>query len=108
MDQDAPNLTQVIDALESIRQEMTRLADRVATLESATAEEPAEAIQSIEASPSHSDVSEEVLLAISAAVAQYLGVKPHIRQISLVGGPSWAQQGRVTVQASHMLPTHQR
>ena len=38
---------------------------------------------------------------ISAAIAAYLGVMPHIRQISLVGGAFWAQQGRVTIQASH-------
>jgi methylmalonyl-CoA carboxyltransferase large subunit len=43
------------------------------------------------------------LLVISAAVAAYLGKKPHIRQIRLVGTTAWAQQGRVTIQASHAL-----
>jgi methylmalonyl-CoA carboxyltransferase large subunit len=48
-------------------------------------------------------ISDEELLAISAAVAAYLGVRAHIRQIRLVSGNAWAQQGRVSIQASHML-----
>jgi methylmalonyl-CoA carboxyltransferase large subunit len=48
-------------------------------------------------------ISEEEVLAISAAVAAYLGVRAHIRQIRLVGGGAWAQQGRVSIQASHRL-----
>jgi methylmalonyl-CoA carboxyltransferase large subunit len=49
------------------------------------------------------EISEEEVLAISAAVAAYLGVRAHIRQIRLVSGNAWAQQGRVSIQASHML-----
>jgi methylmalonyl-CoA carboxyltransferase 12S subunit len=43
------------------------------------------------------------VLAISAAVAAYLGVRAHIRQIRLVSTGAWAQQGRVSIQASHRL-----
>ena len=48
-------------------------------------------------------VSEELLLVLSAAVAAYLGKRPHIRAIRLLGSSAWAQQGRVFVQASHQL-----
>jgi hypothetical protein len=48
-------------------------------------------------------ISEDEVLAISAAVAASLGVRAHIRQIRLVSGGAWAQQGRVSIQASHQL-----
>ena len=48
-------------------------------------------------------ITEEELLAISAAVGAYLGVRAHIRQIRLVSSQAWAQQGRVSIQASHRL-----
>jgi methylmalonyl-CoA carboxyltransferase large subunit len=44
-----------------------------------------------------------LLAIISAALAAYLGVKPYIRQVRLLGGATWAQVGRVTIQASHIL-----
>ena len=49
------------------------------------------------------EISEEELIAISAAIGAYLGVRAHIREIRLVGTSAWAQQGRVSIQASHML-----
>ncbi len=48
-------------------------------------------------------ITEDELLAISAALGAYLGVRAHIRQIRLVGTSAWAQQGRVSIQASHQL-----
>ena len=48
-------------------------------------------------------ISEEEVLAISAAIAVWLGVHAHIRQIRLIRTGAWAQQGRVTIQASHRL-----
>jgi len=48
-------------------------------------------------------ISEEILLAISAAIAAYLGEHVHIRQIRLISSPAWAQVGRVSVQASHQV-----
>jgi methylmalonyl-CoA carboxyltransferase large subunit len=47
--------------------------------------------------------NEDLLLAISAAVAAYLGKRPRIRAIRLLDDGDWAQQGRVFVQASHTL-----
>ena len=49
-------------------------------------------------------LSEELVLVISAAIAAFLGKRPHIRQIRLLGSAAWAQQGRTTIQASHALP----
>jgi len=46
-------------------------------------------------------IPEEIILAISAAVAAFLGKRASIRQIRLTGSTPWAQQGRATVQASH-------
>jgi hypothetical protein len=48
-------------------------------------------------------ITEEEFLAISAALAAWLGVHAHIRQIRLIRTGSWAQQGRVTIQTSHRL-----
>jgi methylmalonyl-CoA carboxyltransferase large subunit len=48
-------------------------------------------------------ITDEELLAISAAIAAFLGVRAHIRQIRLVSTNAWAQQGRVSIQASHRL-----
>ena len=45
----------------------------------------------------------EMVLVIGAAVAAFLGKKAPIRQIRLLGSAAWAQQGRVTIQASHNL-----
>lgn len=47
----------------------------------------------------------EIVLAISAAVAAYLGKRAPIRQIHFRHSATWAQQGRAAVQASHVL-TH--
>jgi methylmalonyl-CoA carboxyltransferase large subunit len=51
----------------------------------------------------HPALSEERLLAISAAVAAFLGERVRIRQVRLLSSSTWAQQGRVSVQASHWL-----
>ena len=45
----------------------------------------------------------EVLLIISAAVAAMLGESAQIRQVRLLSSRAWAQQGRVSIQASHRL-----
>jgi methylmalonyl-CoA carboxyltransferase large subunit len=49
------------------------------------------------------EITEAEILAISAALAAYLGVRPRIRQIRLLSSAAWAQQGRVSIQASHHL-----
>jgi methylmalonyl-CoA carboxyltransferase large subunit len=51
------------------------------------------------------DVPPDVVLAISAAVAAYLGKRATVRQIHVTGSASWAQQGRAAVMGSHGI-TH--
>jgi methylmalonyl-CoA carboxyltransferase large subunit len=53
------------------------------------------------------EVSPEILMVLSAAVAAFLGKRArirHARMASPYGAGAWAQQGRVFVQASHNLP----
>ncbi len=89
------NADNIAQALESLRQEVARLGERVAALE-ARATTPAQSIPTEE-------LSEELLLVLSAAIAAYLGKKAPIRQIRLLRSDAWAQQGRATIQASHAL-----
>jgi methylmalonyl-CoA carboxyltransferase large subunit len=49
------------------------------------------------------ELSEETLIAISAAVAAFLGERAHVRQIRLISSAAWGQQGRVSIQGSHRL-----
>ena len=55
------------------------------------------------AQPPADAISEEELLAISAALAAYFGVRVHVRQVRLIGSPGVGQEGRVSIQASHRL-----
>jgi len=49
----------------------------------------------------HPQVSEEVLLAISAACAAYLGKRAVVKQVHLRRGSTWASEGRAAAQQSH-------
>ena len=94
--------------IEELRSEIRELSERVALLESpgpaaaARPKEP-EPTAAAPAPPVVEELSEELMLVISAAVAAYLGVRAHIRQVRLIRSPAWAQQGRVSIQASHHL-----
>jgi methylmalonyl-CoA carboxyltransferase large subunit len=99
--------SQISSLLEEIRLQLTSLSERVALLESASTNKtngvaavPAAAVQP--EAPA-AGISEEEILAISAALAACLGVRVHIRQIRLIGSGAWAQEGRVSIQASHRL-----
>ena len=78
-----------------LQEEVRRLSARLSAVETQlaartnTAPAPAEAI------------TEEEMLAISAAVAAFLGVRAHVRQVRLIHSDAWAQVGRVNIQASH-------
>jgi methylmalonyl-CoA carboxyltransferase 12S subunit len=52
------------------------------------------------------EATEEVMLVIAAAVAAFLGERAHIRQVRLLASEAWAQQGRVSVMASHRWAVH--
>ncbi|MGA8580546.1 MAG: hypothetical protein WB579_17815 [Bryobacteraceae bacterium] len=102
--------------IRDIRAQLAALAERVAHLETAagpaaaaaTAEvapeaPPLKAPAAVETPAGPEPISEEELLAISAALAAYFGVRVHVRQIRLISSSAWAQQGRVSIQASHRL-----
>lgn len=74
-----------------LREEINALKLRVITLERNAAQAAA-----APAAP-----SEEDMLAISAAVAAFLGVRARIRQVRLVHSSAWAQVGRMGTHASH-------
>ncbi|HTX35592.1 MAG TPA: OadG family protein [Bryobacteraceae bacterium] len=93
-----PEIAELVDDL---RHQLEVLTRRIAELEKRPA-----AAQPVPTAPSPAPVpelSEDELIAISAAVAAYLGVRAHIRQIRLIGSRAWAQEGRVSIQASHRL-----
>ena len=97
------------EALERIQTQLTALSARVERLETADSMPPAveeplpvQAAAEPEAPPKP-EITEEELIAISAALAAYLGVRIRIKQVRLLSSHAWAQQGRVSIQASHYL-----
>ena len=70
------------------------LTERVAVLEAEVAAVRARQEQ---------DIPEEVVLAISAAVASFLGHRAKIKQVHYRTGQAWAQQGRVAVQGHRII-----
>lgn len=87
--QDSSNDTLALVA--EMREEINALKLRVSALEHGAAKSAAAL-----AAP-----SEEDMLAISAAVAAFLGVRARIRQVRLVHSSAWAQVGRMGTHASH-------
>lgn len=109
-----PELDQLFAALEDIRSQIVVLSERVTGIEGlvgpaqqravpAAKTEIAEAPATKPSVAVEAGITEEEVLAISAALAAWLGVQPHIRQIRLIRTSGWAQQGRVTIQTSHGL-----
>ena len=94
--------------LEHVQAQVEALQARLEQLEGAqnaptTAARHSVAPADPSAEPVKAEITEEEVLAISAALAAYLGVRVHIRQIRLVSSHAWAQEGRVSIQASHRL-----
>ena len=96
--------------IDELRAEIQSLSERLARLEAglpvksvvaAAPPEPVPPSSAPEQAPE--GIPEEILMVISAAVAAFLGERAHIRQVRLIRSPAWAQQGRVTIQASHQL-----
>ena len=99
-------ITKIAETVESLRYEIARLGERTASLERAFAGRAPESVRQTSAAPASAEITEEIILAISAAIAAYLGVKPRTRQIVLLQSHPWSQQGRVTIQASRDLAIH--
>jgi methylmalonyl-CoA carboxyltransferase 12S subunit len=98
--------------LEQVQAQLAALAERVELLESGgSIQKPAAPVIAAPAAtepppvkkPAAPEITEEEILAISAALGAYLGVRVRIRQIRLLSSPAWAQHGRATIQASHNL-----
>ncbi len=103
------DLARVTEGIDALRREVARLSERVAALEGPAGVSPAApAAPAPAAAPPTQPIGEELMVVISAAVAAFLGKRPHVRQVRLLGSAAWAQQGRVTIQASHALSGHHR
>jgi methylmalonyl-CoA carboxyltransferase 12S subunit len=89
--------------IKALEEELQELRQRVEKLESLLAAQKAAApaAQAAASKEVEQGITPEIVLAISAAVAAFLGKRASIRQIRLSGESPWAQQGRATVQASH-------
>jgi methylmalonyl-CoA carboxyltransferase large subunit len=101
MDDDVAGTAQtaLIEAIRELREQVAQLAERISSLETAAGAAAPAVVQPAPAP----EISEELVLVISAAIAAFLGKKPYIRQIRLISSPTWSHQGRVSVQASHAL-----
>jgi len=102
-------VSELAATLEQLQAQMAEMSYRIQSLEKENAgvhgANGAAAVAAHLAAPPvlSAAITEEELLAVSAAIGAYLGVRAHIRQIRLVGTSAWAQQGRVSIQASHRL-----
>jgi len=84
-----PTLADVLAAVQALS---TRVEALEAELASVRADIPAK------------EVPEEVVLAISAAVAAFLGHRARLKQVRYrTGGDAWTQQGRAAVQRRDVL-----
>ncbi len=81
-------MSQTNDTIAELKALVVELSARVQTLEEVAAKQ-------------HPQVNEDVLLAISAACAAFLGKRATIKQVHLRRGNSWAAQGRAAAQQSH-------
>lgn len=92
---------QQIKTLEDEIQELRQRVEKLEALLRAAKEAPGTDGHKAAAPAPAPELTPEIVLAISAAVAAFLGKRASIRQIRLTGETPWAQQGRATVQASH-------
>jgi methylmalonyl-CoA carboxyltransferase large subunit len=105
------DITELRGALDDIRRSVGELTRRIERLESASAPplkvgghtSPSTVPLPSVAPPAAGEVSDEIMLVIAAAVAAFCGERAHLRQVRLISSHAWAQQGRVSVQASHRL-----
>jgi len=97
-------VTELAAAVEQLRAQVAELIRRVDAMQGpAIAAGPPPPLKTAPEPAAEPAITEEELLSISAALAAYLGVRPHIRQVRLLGTSVWAQLGRVSIQASHRL-----
>jgi methylmalonyl-CoA carboxyltransferase 12S subunit len=85
----------------TLKNEIAELRQRVEKLEALLA--AARAVPPASPTASKLEISPEIVLAISAAVAAYLGKRATIRQIRLTSSNAWSAQGRASMLASHTI-----
>jgi methylmalonyl-CoA carboxyltransferase 12S subunit len=99
--------------LEDLQAQLAGISERIARLEKGAAPAvpapngaPKATAATVAPEPeAATPISEEELVAISAALAAVFGVRMHIRQVRLISSRAWAQEGRAFIQASHRLHT---
>jgi methylmalonyl-CoA carboxyltransferase 12S subunit len=92
--------------LEQLQAQVAEMSRQIAFLEQRNGKAmtvPQAAAPEVLDKPVAAGITEAELMVISAAIGAYLGVRAHIRQIRLIGTAAWAQEGRVSIQASHRL-----
>ena len=87
-----PTVDELLPLMAQMRDEISALSRRVSALEQH---------QGVSAVAADAALSEETLLAITGAVAAFLGVHARIRAVRLVHSSAWAQVGRIGAHASH-------
>ena len=87
-----PSANELLPLIAQMREEIGALNRRVSLLEQRLGDKRVAADETL---------SEETLLAISAAVAAFLGVQARVRNVRLVHSSAWAQVGRIGAHASH-------
>jgi methylmalonyl-CoA carboxyltransferase large subunit len=101
-------------SVEDLHQQVEDLTRRIERLETELASVRALATRPVTSAPPETGgnghqppapryLPPDVVLAISAAVAAYLGKRAVIRQIHFAEDSPWAQQGRAAVQTSHLV-----
>jgi hypothetical protein len=86
--------TELLSLIAQMREDIGALGQRVHELEQRLGEGAALA---------QTGIDEETLLAISGAVAAFLGVQARVRNVRLLHSSAWAQVGRIGVHASHRI-----
>ena len=113
MVQNAKTVDEVLVAIRDMQSQLIALGERVAQLEACSGSQSQPTAVAAEVAPKpvallapvKHEITEEEILAVSAALGAYLGVRIHIRQMRLLSSSAWAQQGRVSIQA-HIPYTH--
>ncbi len=89
-------MADLMAAVESLSAQVGALSGRVEALESE--------LSTVRAELPPAEVPDEVVIAISAAVAAFLGHRARLKQVRYrSGGDAWTQQGRAAVQRRDVI-----
>lgn len=91
-----PTVADLLAAVERMSAQVGALSVRVEALESE--------LSMVRADLPAAEVPDEVIIAISAAVAAFLGHRARLKQVRYrTGGDAWTQQGRAAVQRRDVI-----